>query len=109
MVSKSCRVCGAITAGSICNDCRNDQERLRDRPSSTKRGYDANYRAQRLKVVEAARRGEPCCICHEAFGYDELVTAEHIVPLRQGGTNERANLGPAHARCNFAWNRKFKP
>jgi hypothetical protein len=37
------------------------------------------------------------------------VTAEHIVPVRQGGTSEAANLGPAHARCNYAWNRKFKP
>lgn len=109
MVAKSCRSCGVVCQGGLCQECRSEHERTRQRPSASRRGYDARYRANRLKVVEAAKRGEPCCICGLGFDPDELITAEHIVPLRQGGDNERSNLGPAHARCNFAWNRKFKP
>lgn len=37
--------------------------------------------------------------------HPESLTVEHIVPIRDGGTNEPANLGPAHARCNYGWRR----
>src|ERR1700744_6286410 len=111
MVAKSCRKCGCVCAGSLCTDCRNDQERKRNRPSAAKRGYGAQYRANRLRVLQRARNGEPCCICGQKFTLNELdgVTAEHVVPLRHGGGSEEANLAPAHPRCNFGWNRKFRP
>ena len=105
MVAKSCRECGTVCQGAICADCKPLAERRRDRPSASRRGYDSKYRAARLRVVQQARAGRPCVICKEGFKVGELVTAEHIIALRHGGGNEVGNLGPAHARCNFGWNR----
>ena len=48
----------------------------------------------------------PCVICGKPFQPGQKITVEHIVPLRKGGTNVLANLGPAHAACNIGWNRK---
>ena len=104
MVSKSCRGCGRICQGSQCDDCRSARERRR--PSSRQRGYNTAYRRLRLKVVEQARHGRPCVICGRSFSPDDLVTAEHILPLRLGGQNTDGNLGPAHAKCNYGWSRK---
>jgi 5-methylcytosine-specific restriction endonuclease McrA len=111
MVAKSCRNCGIICAGSLCQDCRNDQERKRNRPTASQRGYGARYRANRLSVLQRARAGEPCCICGQGFTVDELddVTAEHVVAVRHGGSSDAVNLAPAHPRCNYGWNRQFRP
>lgn len=108
MVAKSCRACGTVCQGSICDDCRIERDRLRERqrPSASARGYDARYRRARNSVVQRARNGEPCCICRELFQPGELVTAEHVIPVRRGGTGDESNLAPAHARCNYAWNKK---
>lgn len=105
MVAKSCRGCGAI-GRALCSECEALQERKRNRPSATGRGYDAEYRRNRQVVVDQAKRGKACVICGYDFTTTDLITAEHIIPLRAGGDSSKSNLGPAHARCNFAWNRK---
>lgn len=104
MVAKSCRGCGAI-GRALCDECSALQERKRNRPSASARGYDAEYRRNRLVVVDQAKRGAPCVLCGKPFTASDTVTAEHIVPLRSGGTSAKGNLGPAHAVCNFGWNR----
>lgn len=50
-----------------------------------------------------------CVVCGLPFLAGESWTAEHIKPLRDGGTSDRANLGPAHARCNFGWRGHVAP
>jgi 5-methylcytosine-specific restriction endonuclease McrA len=105
MVAKSCRGCGHI-GKPLCDECRNLVERRRGRPSASQRGYDAEYRRNRLVVVDQAKRGRECVICGLGFCSTDLITAEHIVPIRQGGNNAKNNLGPAHTKCNYGWNRK---
>lgn len=102
MVAKSCRGCGQVGA-ALCGECSTLQERRRNRPSASARGYDAEYRRNRLVVVDQAKRGAPCVLCGSGFTGQDIVTAEHIIPLRYGGTNNRENLGPAHLRCNSGW------
>lgn len=105
MVAKSCRGCGAV-GRALCDDCSALQERRRGRPSASSRGYDAEYRRNRLTVIDQAKHGKPCVICGLDFTSSDLVTAEHVIPLRHGGSNDKSNLGPAHATCNYGWNRK---
>lgn len=76
-----------------------------ERPSSTSRGYDAEYERNRPIVIEQGRQGRRCVICGKPFTAANKITVEHIKPLREGGTNDLANLGPAHAWCNTGWNR----
>lgn len=105
MVAKSCRGCGQV-GSSLCDECSALQERKRNRPSASQRGYDAEYRRNRLTVLVQAKHGKPCVICGQPFTDQDMITAEHIIPLRMGGTSAKSNLGPAHASCNFGWNRK---
>lgn len=44
-----------------------------------------------------------CFICGKPIGIDEVITAEHVVPVRDGGTNDLHNLRPAHSKCNSGW------
>lgn len=104
MVAKSCRGCGAV-GRALCDECATLQERKRNRPNASARGYDATYRRNRLVVVDQAKRGAPCVLCGLPFTDKDMITAEHIIPLRAGGTSSKSNLAPAHAVCNFGWNR----
>ena len=69
------------------------------------RGYDGEYQRNRPAIVAQGRSGRPCCICGRPFTEGQKITAEHIKPLRDGGTSELANLAPAHSECNTGWNR----
>lgn len=46
-----------------------------------------------------------CLICNGPLRFDARsgggATVEHIVPRREGGTNDLLNLGLAHPRCNY--------
>jgi 5-methylcytosine-specific restriction endonuclease McrA len=44
--------------------------------------------------------GMACVICGLGFERKRDITAEHMIPLRDGGTSDLDNLGPAHQRCN---------
>ncbi len=56
--------------------------------------YDsAEYKRNRKAVI-----GLPCARCHA----DPPSTADHIVPISQGGTHDLANLRPLCSRCNSA-------
>jgi 5-methylcytosine-specific restriction endonuclease McrA len=46
-------------------------------------------------VLDEERR---CWKCGEP-----ATTVDHVVPLRDGGRNERSNLRAACRRCNFGW------
>lgn len=58
---------------------------------------------KRRELLDAALmiHGWTCCICATSItpGDESL---QHIQPRSKGGTNDLANLRPAHKRCNFA-------
>ena len=57
--------------------------------------------ARRLRIFEAA--GGICHICGARIdGTREPWEAEHVIPLAAGGSDDDANLHPAHVRCHAA-------
>jgi len=61
------------------------------------RPYDtAEYRRNRKIILEQSNY-----ICHYCTG--PATTADHIVPVSQGGTNELSNLLPACHNCSTIW------
>ncbi|WP_432029252.1 HNH endonuclease [Streptomyces sp. 1222.5] len=87
--------------GSRCEPCasagakRREQKRKHTRPSAWARGYNADYRKARAAILAA---NPVCSICNAR----PAATADHIVPLSRGGTNEMRNLRPACGPCNFS-------
>jgi 5-methylcytosine-specific restriction endonuclease McrA len=61
------------------------------------RGYDAEYMRNRAKALVEETY---CGICQGPGLPND--TVDHIVPLAEGGGNERSNLRRAHKRCNEA-------
>jgi hypothetical protein len=110
-MKKPCFDCGVPVQGNtMCAEClskRQPQRRERaDRPSRQARGYDAEYEHNRAVMVEVTRQlNLPCVICGHYFEPGETITAEHLIPLRRGGTNDLDNLGPACGSCNSGWAR----
>lgn len=70
----------------------------RYRGSSTARGYDADWRRIRARVLAA----EPSCRACRAMGVVTLARhVDHIIPLMQGGARlDRANLQPLCEQCH---------
>jgi 5-methylcytosine-specific restriction endonuclease McrA len=94
----------------MCTECKAKEpskpHRRTDNRSPRLRGYDAQYEVNRATVVKiTSLYGLPCGICGYPFKPGEMITAEHVMPLRQGGSNDLGNLIPAHRRCNSAWRR----
>lgn len=94
---KTCLVCFRPTGHptrSRCPECQARNEAGRARRHPQRAAYkDPGYRAYRETVL---RDRPPCHLCGLA-GAD---TVDHLVPLVEGGTNDRANLAPAHRACN---------
>ena len=61
------------------------------RPSSAKRGYDRKWRLIRASFLKA----HPLCACGA-----RAVEADHLIPLRQGGTHAWSNLRPLCKPCH---------
>ncbi|MFC6712444.1 HNH endonuclease [Branchiibius cervicis] len=61
----------------------------------TGRTANRRYRAERAAVLAVS---DVCWLCGER-GAD---TVDHVVPYSHGGTDNRANLRPAHRSCNSA-------
>jgi len=72
----------------------------------------AEYKRNRKLILEQGQY-----ICHYCNGIAD--TADHIIPVSQGGTNELSNLLPACRSCNSTrqdrtmvrlkyWNAKYK-
>lgn len=69
----------------------------RQRPSPSKRGYGRAWQKTRALVLAE----EPLCKECERAGVVRLATeVDHIIPLRRGGTHDRANLQPMCAACH---------
>ena len=66
----------------------------KQRPSSSKRGYDAAWRRRRKRVLAE----EPeCRVCARV-----ATEVDHITPLARGGGNDRANLQALCKPCHSA-------
>ncbi|WP_425271168.1 HNH endonuclease [Micromonospora arborensis] len=62
--------------------------------SASRRGYTSEYRRNRAVVLADA---PACTLCRRR----PATTADHIVPLSKGGTNQLSNLRPACGPCNY--------
>jgi 5-methylcytosine-specific restriction endonuclease McrA len=85
-----------IRTGSRCRPCAREYQRRRDarRGSATARGYNPEYVRNRSAVL--AGGPHPC-----AWGCGRVATtADHLIPLAQGGGNAVENLIPSCATCN---------
>ncbi|WP_374191306.1 HNH endonuclease [Streptomyces argyrophylli] len=73
--------------GSQCEPCtstaakRREQKRQHTRPSPWARGYNTQYRKARAAILAA---NPVCSICNSR----PATTADHIIPLSRGGTND---------------------
>ncbi len=100
------RLCGRLTAGTRCDGCAAIHAEMAQgysasRGGTTTRGYGSKHQgAVRQLRARVARTGEPCWLCGEPFGSLADVTADHILPLAHGGTDDPSNYAPAHAACN---------
>ncbi len=69
----------------------------RDRGSSTRRGYDRQWR----NVVAKAIKAQPWCSdCLTEASPNNPLTGDHIRPLSRGGTNDPSNIRVLCRRCN---------
>lgn len=93
-MSRPCLSCGAICQATRCPTCARAHDRTR-RPSPAARGYDAEYRRNRARLLA----DHPlCAIC----GTRPATTADHIIPVSRGGGSDLSNLRPACAADNAA-------
>jgi hypothetical protein len=107
MLSRPCLKCGTPTRYPLAH-CRKAPTRRgrRELPSSTQRGYNAEYRRNRRVVIEITWNQQlPCYLCHQIFLRKSDITCEHKIALRDGGSNDLSNLAGAHASCNKGWAR----
>lgn len=73
-------------------------------PSNQRDGYikqrNSDKRRRLRRYVFSTTDGI-CAICGLPVMLEGM-TIDHIIPLSKGGKDERANMQPAHAQCNYA-------
>ena len=94
----SCRKCHRVSRTAICSSCESNFNRKPKNPQ-----YDSEYNRNRAILKRMTReRGLVCWLCGLPFA-DDLSdwSADHVIKLRDGGTNDLANMQPAHKHCNY--------
>jgi 5-methylcytosine-specific restriction protein A len=104
---RPCLDCSALHSNrSRCDSCqaRWDRAHGADRGSATARGYDSAYQrlAAQLVTEHRGRNGDWCPGWQRPAHHATDLTADHVVPLSAGGTNERHNLQVLCRSCNSA-------
>jgi 5-methylcytosine-specific restriction enzyme A len=92
---RPCLDCGIPSSGSRCPRHQRDHEQRRGTPAE--RGLGADHRRIREQVLREER---VCWLCLEPARPGDPLTADHVVPRAQGGTNTRQNMRAAHRSCN---------
>jgi 5-methylcytosine-specific restriction endonuclease McrA len=99
----SCRKCGKVCKrgnGGLCPECSAAARRVGHGSSA----YQANAAKVRnstkhwLSIGVAIR----CGICTKQLLASDPFSVDHIIRLRDGGSNAMSNLRPVHSRCNSA-------
>lgn len=72
---------------------RYEADRRRREGSSTQRGYGAEWRRLRSKVL----REQPFC---QACGSSDRLHVDHIIPLKRGGTSTPVNVRVLCRSCH---------
>lgn len=60
-------------------------------------GSTRAYRKARAQVLAEERT---CWICGQPARANDPLTADHVIPWIQGGTDHRSNMRAAHLSCN---------
>jgi len=77
--------------------------RKRTRPGARRRGYDAEWQAERAKVVKAwVRAGLPCALCGRPLEKGQRVDVDHIETLADAPSRrlDWSNLRVLHGWCH---------
>lgn len=85
---------------SYCDTHKPKRTRKPHRVRSNLRGFDGEYKRNRVKVLATSR---VCVLC----GGEGAQSVDHINPRSRGIDNTLNNLAPAHLSCNAA--RRDKP
>lgn len=99
MLKSSCTVCGAVCFGSRCVD-----HPTKRNASGKSYGNQYNHNANELR--SEFRIGDVCIICQKPIQLYQQLSIEHRIAKRDGGSDDKDNLGYAHKRCNYGWRRK---
>jgi len=100
MLPRACLKCGVPGTSGICDRCK-AAENARRGPRN-QRGYDRQYDQHRRRLIEITwSQHLPCYWCSQPFREKSEITADHLIPLRDGGGSEFENLVPSCARCNY--------
>jgi 5-methylcytosine-specific restriction endonuclease McrA len=99
---RTCEECGAPFAPRAARDrrCRRHELRGRAHRSPTTRAQDAEYAAERARVLVPGAR---CHWCGEP-----ATTVDHLHPVARGAQHA-GNLVPACAHCNFSRKDRLEP
>ena len=62
------------------------------------RNRDSAERARNRRLVTST--ATHCAICHVAFTPGDIIEADHIVSVADGGTHAISNLRATHRTCN---------
>lgn len=81
----------SLTDSTRCPDCTRTKDRSRQ---ATRPGYPRQYRAARAIVLAGATR------CYVPGCPEPPTTADHIRPLKDGGSHEVGNLRPSCVKHN---------
>ena len=102
---RPCRQCGTLLYDGA--DCPNHPRqvirrlpRVDNRPSATERGYGWNWK---IKVRDPFIAAHPWCVDPYKFHSGKQVRAvliDHIIPRRDGGTDEWNNLQGLCIKCH---------
>lgn len=92
----SCRRCGKPGPSSFCDTCRGETYGSQEYRSNS--AYIRDWDRGILKRGGLVH----CVICEQRITDPDDITVEHIRSVSEGGTNSLANLGSAHARCNYS-------
>lgn len=91
---RPCTTCRTPVPGGRCPTHPAMSRRYRPhRPSITNHTYDAQYRANRLLVLD--HDGHTCVYCEAP-----ATTTDHIIPTSRGGPSTPDNLAAACPSCN---------
>jgi len=81
---------------SVPSDVRNPEREQENRRRAEKLGSAGTYTLKQwLELI--AEHGNKCLRC---LRFDLKLTADHVVPLVKGGSNDISNIQPLCGRCN---------